>query len=159
MISLSFRAWNICCTLALKYSLQASFFIKQILLGVQHLHNHNVAHLDLKVLIIAIPMMPLSIFLMFTIFSTTFSFLQHILVVSVKIQHIQTHSNIFRHIQIYSNTFKHILVAIITIKHNQPENVMLLGDNSRIIKLIDFGLSRKIMPGTEVELKIENYEE
>ena len=33
-------------------SLQASFFIKQILLGVQHLHNHNVAHLDLKVLTI-----------------------------------------------------------------------------------------------------------
>jgi len=58
---------------------EASFFIKQILLGVQHLHNHNVAHLDLK-----------------------------------------------------------------------PENVMLLGDNSRIIKLIDFGLSRKILPGTEV---------
>ena len=58
---------------------QASFFIKQILLGVQHLHNHNVAHLDLK-----------------------------------------------------------------------PENVMLLGDNSRIIKLIDFGLSRKILPGSEV---------
>ena len=29
---------------------QASFFIKQILLGVQHLHNHNVAHLDLKVI-------------------------------------------------------------------------------------------------------------
>jgi death-associated protein kinase len=58
---------------------EASFFIKQILLGVQHLHNHNVAHLDLK-----------------------------------------------------------------------PENVMLLGDNSRIIKLIDFGLSRKILPGAEV---------
>ena len=58
---------------------EASFFIKQILLGVQHLHNHNVAHLDLK-----------------------------------------------------------------------PENVMLLGDKSRIIKLIDFGLSRKILPGAEV---------
>ena len=28
---------------------EASFFIKQILLGVQHLHSHNVAHLDLKV--------------------------------------------------------------------------------------------------------------
>jgi len=28
---------------------EASHFIKQILLGVQHLHNHNVAHLDLKV--------------------------------------------------------------------------------------------------------------
>ena len=38
--------------LILNISLQASFFIKQILLGVQHLHNHNVAHLDLKVLII-----------------------------------------------------------------------------------------------------------
>ena len=43
-------------------------------------------------------------------------------------------------------------------KPNQPENVMLLGDNSRIIKLIDFGLSRKIMPGTEVNLMIEDYE-
>ena len=38
--------------LILNISLQASFFIKQILLGVQHLHNHNVAHLDLKVLIV-----------------------------------------------------------------------------------------------------------
>ena len=28
---------------------EASNFIKQILLGVQHLHTHNVAHLDLKV--------------------------------------------------------------------------------------------------------------
>ena len=28
---------------------EASFFIKQILLGVQHLHTHNTAHLDLKV--------------------------------------------------------------------------------------------------------------
>ena len=28
---------------------EASYFIKQILLGVQHLHGHNVAHLDLKV--------------------------------------------------------------------------------------------------------------
>ena len=34
-----------------------------------------------------------------------FSFLQHILVVSVTIQHIQAHSNIFRHIQTYSNIF------------------------------------------------------
>ena len=68
-------------------------------------------------------------------------------------RHNQTYAkNIFKHIQTYSNIFKHILVAIITIKSNQPENVMLLGDNSRIIKLIDFGLSRKIMPGTEVKL-------
>jgi len=58
---------------------EASHFIKQILLGVQHLHNHNVAHLDLK-----------------------------------------------------------------------PENVMLLNNKSRTIKLIDFGLSRKVMPGVEV---------
>ena len=28
---------------------EASDFIKQILLGVQHLHHHKVAHLDLKV--------------------------------------------------------------------------------------------------------------
>ena len=76
-------------------SFQASFFIKQILLGVQHLHNHNVAHLDLKV---------------------------------VSKDHHQDSS--------YSQF--------------QPENVMLLGDNSRIIKLIDFGLSRKILPGAEV---------
>ena len=158
MISLSFWAWNICCTLALKYSLQASFFIKQILLGVQHLHNHNVAHLDLKVLIIAIPIMPLSIFLSSTIISVFHHRYQ-----TNWIQSIQQSLSFSFHIllvnQTYSNIFKHILVAIITIKHNQPENVMLLGDNSRIIKLIDFGLSRKIMPGTEVELKIGDHEE
>ena len=149
-------AWNICCTLALKYLLQASFFIKQILLGVQHLHNHNVAHLDLKVLTIAIPH-DASIHLSHVhnisynfFISTAYSGCQ---------RYDSTYSNTFKHFQTYSNIFKHILVAIITIKHNQPENVMLLGDNSRIIKLIDFGLSRKIMPGTEVELKIENYEE
>ncbi len=32
----------------------------------------------------------------------------------------------------------------------QPENVMLHNSKSRIVKLIDFGLSRKILPGTEV---------
>ena len=115
-ISLSFRAWNICCTLALKYLLQASFFIKQILLGVQHLHNHNVAHLDLKVLIIAIPMMALSIFLSSTIISvfhhryqtnwkspphqflsmprSNNRYLFHF-IFCLLIKHIQTYSNIF----------------------------------------------------------------
>ena len=39
---------------------EASFFIKQILLGVQHLHNHNVAHLDLKVPLIVHPLMKTS---------------------------------------------------------------------------------------------------
>ena len=34
---------------------EASFFIKQILLGVQHLHSHNVAHLDLKVTCSSLP--------------------------------------------------------------------------------------------------------
>ena len=33
---------------------EASFFIKQILLGVQHLHSHNVAHLDLKVYLFSV---------------------------------------------------------------------------------------------------------
>ena len=92
---------------------QASFFIKQILLGVQHLHNHNVAHLDLKVIPTNHPFTitgppTILIFLAFTL----------------------------------------ILPSI------QPENVMLLGDNSRIIKLIDFGLSRKILPGTEVSILV-----
>ena len=32
----------------------------------------------------------------------------------------------------------------------QPENVMLLNNTCRTVKLIDFGLSRKILPGTEV---------
>ena len=73
---------------------EASFFIKQILLGVQHLHSHNVAHLDLKV----------------------------------------TRLTPGRN----SN---------VTL---QPENVMLLNNTCRTVKLIDFGLSRKILPGTEV---------
>ena len=33
----------------------------------------------------------------------------------------------------------------------QPENVMLLNNKSGVVKLIDFGLSRKILPGTEVK--------
>ena len=28
---------------------EASLFIKQVLLGVQHMHNQQIAHLDLKV--------------------------------------------------------------------------------------------------------------
>merc|ERR1719295_2135883 len=58
---------------------EASNFIKQILLGVKHMHLKNVAHLDLK-----------------------------------------------------------------------PENIMLKTDASHLLKLIDFGLSRKIKPGEEI---------
>ena len=32
----------------------------------------------------------------------------------------------------------------------QPENIMLLNRNTQNIKLIDFGLSRRIQPGQEV---------
>lgn len=58
---------------------EASGFIKQILLGVKHMHDKDVAHLDLK-----------------------------------------------------------------------PENVMLKNSNSRQLKLIDFGLSKKLKPGEEI---------
>ncbi|XP_071743996.1 death-associated protein kinase 1 isoform X3 [Lepeophtheirus salmonis] len=58
---------------------EASNFIKQILLGVRHMHTKCISHLDLK-----------------------------------------------------------------------PENIMLLGKHSQLLKLIDFGLSRKIHPGNEI---------
>ena len=79
---------------------EASFFIKQMLLGVQHLHTHNTAHLDLKVGLPTPKQSPIYIFISICIF--------------------------------------------------QPENVMLLNNKCRTVKLIDFGLSRKILPGTEV---------
>ena len=34
--------------------------------------------------------------------------------------------------------------------HFQPENIMLKNENGHLLKLIDFGLSRKIKPGEEV---------
>ena len=79
---------------------EASFFIKQMLLGVQHLHTHNTAHLDLKVGLPTPKQSAIYIFISICIF--------------------------------------------------QPENVMLLNNKCRTVKLIDFGLSRKILPGTEV---------
>ena len=58
---------------------EASYFVKQILLGIKHMHSKNVAHLDLK-----------------------------------------------------------------------PENVMLKGSESHQLKLIDFGVSKKLKPDEEV---------
>jgi len=58
---------------------EASYFVKQILLGIKHMHSRSVAHLDLK-----------------------------------------------------------------------PENVMLKGSNSQELKLIDFGVSKKLKQGEEI---------